>query len=54
MVLCATVQLWATYKNNPNGVFLGPFVNKTVAALPPGSVYKASPSPIPDLTGMRR
>ncbi len=54
LTLTAHVQLWTTYKNNPNGVFVGPFVNKTVPALPPGSVYTATASPIPDLTGLRK
>jgi len=53
-MLTARAQLWTTYKNNPNGVFVGPFVNRTVAALPPGSVYTATASPIPDLTGLRK
>ena len=54
LILTASVQLWTTYKNNPNGVFVGPFVNKSVPALPTGSVYKAIASPIPDLTGLRK
>ncbi len=48
------MQLFTTFKNNPNGVFVGPYVNKTVPALPPGSLYTARASPIPNLAGMRK
>ena len=54
LTLCAPMQLFTTFKNNPNGVFVGPFVNRTVPALPPGSLYSARASPIPDLAGLRK
>ena len=48
------MQLFMTFKNNPNGVFVGPYVNKTVPALPPWSLYSARASPIPNLAGMKK
>ena len=45
-------QLFQKFVANPNGIFLGPFVNKSVAALPVGSLGPAPVYPIP--TGLKK
>ena len=46
------VQLFQTFANNPNGIFLGPFVGKNVPALPPGTLNPSPTYPIP--TGLKK
>jgi hypothetical protein len=52
LTITRALQLFQTFAANPNGIFIGPFVNMTVPALPAGSLGPAPVDPIP--TNLRK